>query len=171
MSDENPYAPPEADVEVAETNHNELASRWARLGGAIIDGLVGAVFFWTAIFGFGIWERMSTGLNTYSDNIFISFLWLAIYLLLNGYLLATRGQTIGKVAAGTRIVSIEDGRILPLWKLVMLRIAPFIALGMIPVIGQVIGLLNPLFIFAENRRCLHDHFAGTKVIVATTVAR
>lgn len=34
----------------------------------------------------------------------------------------------------------------------------------IPVIGQYISILNYLFVFRKNRRCLHDLIAGTQVI-------
>ena len=35
---------------------------------------------------------------------------------------------------------------------------------MIPVIGSFLGLLDVLFIFRQDRRCLHDMVAGTEVI-------
>jgi len=167
---ENPYAPPEADVEVPNRQDGELASRGARLGGAIIDGLLAMVLFWGAVFAFGYWDDMSTGVSNASDSFVLVAIWLGIFLLLNGYLLATRGQTIGKVAVGTRIVSVADGKILPLWKIVALRILPFTVVGVIPAVGQLVGFINPLFIFAESRRCLHDYVAGTKVVVANPVA-
>lgn len=167
MADENPYAPPEANIEVPLTEDTELAGRGARLGGAFIDGLILSIVFWGAVFLFGSFDSVLKG-NTSASMIALMFLgWLGIFLVFNGYLLATKGQTIGKLAVGTRIVSSENGRILPLWKLIGLRYVPFYALGYVPIVGPLLGLVNILLIFRQDRRCLHDHVAGTKVIVAT----
>ena len=54
----------------------------------------------------------------------------------------------------------------PLWRLLALRYLPLQAVGQIPILGVVVGLLNPLLIFRADRRCLHDHIAGTKVVLA-----
>lgn len=167
MSADNPYAPPEADVEVANWHENQLASRWARLGGSLIDGLILGAGFWGAIYVFGLMDRaLDEDMAVTAFDAVLLIGWLGLFLVLNGYLLATRGQTIGKVAARTRIVSFEDDRLLPLWKLMVLRYMPFYVLGYIPLIGPILGLINPLFIFKQDRRCLHDHVAGTKVIYA-----
>lgn len=167
MSEENPYAPPEANVEVASLDENELASRWARLGGSLIDGLILAAVFWGAVYVFGFMDRaLDEDMAMTAFDAILLVGWLGLFLLVNGYLLATRGQTIGKIVAGTRIVSYENDRLVPLWKLMVLRYVPFYVLGYIPLIGPVLGLINPLFIFKEDRRCLHDHVAGTKVIYA-----
>jgi hypothetical protein len=37
-------------------------------------------------------------------------------------------------------------------------------LQQIPGINIFAGLLDPLFIFRQDRRCIHDFIAGTKVI-------
>ena len=36
----------------------------------------------------------------------------------------------------------------------------------LPVIGAILGLVNILFIFGPEKRCLHDYIAGTRVIKA-----
>ena len=50
--------------------------------------------------------------------------------------------------------------------LIGLRYLPFWVVGQVWVIGPILSLANPLFIFREDRRCLHDLLAGTKVVVA-----
>lgn len=35
----------------------------------------------------------------------------------------------------------------------------------LPLAGVLFGMADSLMIFRENRRCVHDDFAGTKVIV------
>lgn len=91
----------------------------------------------------------------------------AWYLILNGYLLATRGQSIGKIAAGTKIVDAETGELVPLVPLVLKRWVSIQILTLIPVVGNFVAIADSVMIFRENRRCLHDDFAGTKVIKAT----
>ena len=40
------------------------------------------------------------------------------------------------------------------------------AISIIPVIGSLVGLIDALLIFRDNRRCLHDNIADTMVVVA-----
>jgi hypothetical protein len=47
---------------------------------------------------------------------------------------------------------------------VLLRNWLFMLLQYIPGLGSVSGLVDPLFIFRADRRCIHDFVAGTKVI-------
>jgi hypothetical protein len=37
-------------------------------------------------------------------------------------------------------------------------------IGMIPYVGWIFSLADPLFIFGESRRCLHDMLADTIVV-------
>ena len=39
--------------------------------------------------------------------------------------------------------------------------------GQLPVIGQIVSLINVLFVYRKDKRCVHDHLAGTIVIKAT----
>lgn len=164
MSEENPYAAPESDVTVDEPLN--LASRGARLGGSIVDGLIAIAIIWPTMYFLGYFERAMEGATSIEDEIGLTLFGFVSFLVINGYLLATRGQTVGKLAAGTRIVSVEDNKILPFHKVILLRYLPLWVVAYIPFIGPIIGIVNPLFIFREDRRCLHDHIAGTRVINA-----
>nr|WP_279388160.1 RDD family protein [Vibrio crassostreae] len=57
-----------------------------------------------------------------------------------------------------------DGKQLGLFNIMIKRILPMNIFVYIPVIGQYISILNYLFVFRKNRRCLHDLIAGTQVI-------
>lgn len=166
MSADNPYAPPESDVEMPTTAEAELAGRGARLGGSFIDGLLIGVVYMAVFYALGMFEEMTNAEITLGTSVIFIAMWFAVFLIFNGYLLAVRGQTVGKLAVGTRIVSIEDGSIPPFWKLTLLRYLPFSIIAYIPMIGPLLSFINPLFIFKKDRRCLHDHMAGTKVVVA-----
>lgn len=172
MNAENRYQPPKADVADVAGDVEELASRWARLGGAILDGLILAAIMFPLMFATGYWERtmaaaMSGGNPNFGDQLQMAGLGLVLQLLLNGYLLTKYGQTIGKRIAGTRIVSVADNTVLPLWRVFVMRILPISVGSQVPAVGPVLGLVNVLFIFRSDKRCVHDLIAGTKVIRAT----
>lgn len=169
MSDENPYAPPSADVEVETAMESELAGRWARLGGALIDGIILLVAVFAIMIPMGYWERAMADALTFSDNVTMFVLYMVLYLAINGYTLSTRGQSVGKIIAGTRIVSYSDGRLLPLWKLFVMRYLSVSLLGAVPVIGIILTLINILLIFGNEKRCGHDLIAGTRVVKADSI--
>ena len=163
MNDErSPYASPESDVEVPLEVAIELADRGARLGGAITDLILVMIAFLPVLyFAVVLIEPKSNATTTLvaGISVFLSF------LVVNGYLLATSGQTVAKRILGIQIVSVEDSKPLPLWKLIGLRYLPFFVIAQIPVIAIVVGLANALTIFGKEKRCLHDYLAGTKVVV------
>ena len=168
---DNPYAPPGARVaDVAVDVGQELASRLARLGGSLIDSLfaivtIVPVMYFTGYFA-EAFSAAGVSLGTQLAMVLVS---LVLFMAVNGYLLATSGQTVGKRVAGTQIVSVADGQILPLGKLIGLRSLPISLISLIPVIGSIIPLIDVLLIFRADRRCGHDLIAGTKVVRADAV--
>ena len=88
------------------------------------------------------------------------------YLLVHGYLLVRYGQSVGKKLMKIRIVNHDTGEPPPFWKhfirafgLLLLMILPFQYN-----ILFVLVLLDPLFIFGQSNRCLHDLIAGSSVV-------
>jgi uncharacterized RDD family membrane protein YckC len=88
-----------------------------------------------------------------------------VFLILNGYLLLRRGQTIGKLAMSTKITGM-DGSLPNFTKIYVLRYFVIGAFRQVPLIGGLITLVDALVIFGKDRRCLHDYIAGTQVIGA-----
>ncbi len=86
-------------------------------------------------------------------------------LIYQWVLLSVRGQTIGKRIMGIKIVKM-DGSDAGFVHAVLLRWWAMILIGNIPVVGALVSLADPFLIFAEDRRCIHDHIASTKVILA-----
>jgi uncharacterized RDD family membrane protein YckC len=164
MQDEN-YRPPEADVvRPAAPGQVELASRWRRLFGAILDGVILYMMILPFMFSTGYLERaMDNNMNATEPYLW-STIGFLIYCVVNSYTLHKRGQTLGKMMVATQIVSFQQHALLPLWKILLLRWLPISIISGIPVIGAVAGLINVLFIFTEGNRCVHDHLAGTIVI-------
>ncbi|HYM35178.1 MAG TPA: RDD family protein [Steroidobacteraceae bacterium] len=171
MTQENPYQPPKAEVaDVQSDDEIELASRWARLGAAIIDGLLMSAIILPIIFSTGYWQNAMSGIRPpFATQLGYALIGLVAYLVLNGYLLHSSGQTIGKRVAGTRIVSVDENRVLPLWKIITLRQLPISAVSQIPVVGPLSTIVDMLFVFRGDKRCIHDLIAGTHVIRATSL--
>ncbi|MCB9649578.1 MAG: RDD family protein [Deltaproteobacteria bacterium] len=86
---------------------------------------------------------------------------LAAYFLGQGVLIAQRGQSIGKILLKIRIVDVDSGRIPRFVFGVMLREWAFLLGGMVI---PFLGLVDALFIFSSDQRCLHDYVARTRVV-------
>lgn len=87
------------------------------------------------------------------------------------YLLAARGQTLGKRWMGIRIAKADSGANGGLTANILLRaVAPVLVSGGVQLLskglGGLFGLADILCIFRDDRRCLHDLIAGTVVVKA-----
>ena len=132
----------------------------------IIDGLLSFAGFWVVarLTSFNMFSPdLSRGTPVrLAETLVISF---AIFLLLQGYLLHTRGQTIGKMAMKIRIVR-SDGSRASLLRLAGVRYFANSLLAVIPFVGWIYGLVDALFIFRDSHKCLHDNIADTIVVKA-----
>jgi uncharacterized RDD family membrane protein YckC len=91
--------------------------------------------------------------------------WLVVVLLLgNVILLTVRGQSVGKLLTGIQIVRASDGGRAGFVKAVLLRWFLFAIIESIQFIGPVLTLANIFMIFRQDRRCLHDLVADTRVV-------
>lgn len=74
------------------------------------------------------------------------------------------GRTVGKIALGTRVVRLVDGG-RPTWSEAAMRALVPLALGAIPQVGVVLGLVvYSLALWNPLRQGLHDKAAGTLVV-------
>jgi hypothetical protein len=95
---------------------------------------------------------------------FLGFLGIQIYLLVQ------KGQTIGKRTVGIRIVDYSDGSLLGVGRILGMRgVLPGVIAG-IPYVGWLFALADVLFIFGEERRCIHDYMAQSTVVVGDAAA-
>jgi uncharacterized RDD family membrane protein YckC len=179
MSDPNPYASPSVPTQampgsppggVQGSVDAVLATRWQRFWGSLIDGLVilPPLLIVTIVIVFLLEEgfdetSQSPWQSEFVQSLLGLFVGVSLFLAIHGYLLATRGQTVGKYLLHMQIVS-NDGQLLPLWRLIATRYLPMWLLSLIPGVGGLISLANALAIFRESRKCFHDDIAGTKVI-------
>ena len=142
------------------------ADRVKRLVATVLDGLIFGVTAGMA-FGMGFLSGAGFhwGVGLLSGFGLMSIVWLGM-LVCQCYLLAIRGQTIGKIVMGLRIVRFEDGGNPGFVKAVLLRTFLWAIITAVPVVGTLIGVVGILFIFRDDQRCLHDHLAGTRVVNA-----
>lgn len=162
---QNPYAPPSVDAQgpawaQSFGDAQPLATLGSRLGAHLLDGLL----YFGASLAFGV-PGAAFGDEAIGALACLGMLTLAIY---QWYLLSTTGQSVGKKWVGIRIVKM-DGSPVDFVSAVLLRSWAFYALvfvGTLLFIGSILPLIDALMIFSDERRCLHDHLAGTKVVVA-----
>ncbi|MDP1564161.1 MAG: RDD family protein [Pirellulaceae bacterium] len=169
---QNPYAPPKYVPPTFSHTANgelELASLGQRFAGAFLDGLIMLAIVFPLGFGLGF-ALVLSGMDPEGVQFSVlttvvgAAIGIGVFLALNGYLLASRGQTIGKYVLGTQIQS-DDGQLMPFGSLILKRYVPLWVVSHIPWVGGIVSLVNALVIFRANRKCLHDEIAGTKVVV------
>lgn len=157
-----------APAPVDATPSHRLASRGARLGAVLVDTIINMTILFTGgsilAGGFGALTSILKDGTRMQHAIWVLSAY-ALYLLLHGYLLATRGQTIGKRLCGIRIVR-SDGRHADLKRILLLRWLPLNLLSLVGTVGGLLGLADALFVFRASRQCVHDQIADTIVVYA-----
>lgn len=155
----NPYLPPSTEMGFQAQPDLVLASRSQRLGAVFLDGLVYILCAIPLLFMFVMGEDFMTVLIALSGFIYL------LILATNAYFVIQNAQSIGKKFVGIKVVR-ENGENASFWRIVLHRNLFIIILSMIPFVGWLISLVDPLLIFRENHKCLHDEIASTNVVVA-----
>lgn len=161
---QNPYQAPQAELTAQSAAEPLLASRWTRLGAALIDGLVMSVVTVPVAYFSGTFEAAQQGIEpSLAQQLLSLVVGIAVFLLINGQLLKNHGQTLGKRLLKIAIVTL-DGQVPELGTLLLKRYLVWWLLAYVPIVGMFVVLVNYLFIFRADRRCLHDLLAGTRVV-------
>lgn len=176
----NPYAPPTAGAAFNAPDgryygEQILAERLTRLGAILLDGLLmllavtPGIVVATLAFVSSAASRHARRPTFEPGDFAVAGLLAAVLMLpLYGYqwyLISKTGQTLGKRWTGIKIVKL-DGLPVDFVSGVIMRNWIVGLMGAIPYVGSCVGLVDALMIFGDERRCLHDLIAGTKVIVA-----
>ncbi|HEX5049165.1 MAG TPA: RDD family protein [Gammaproteobacteria bacterium] len=172
MSTANPYAPPRGAVrDVRDPDDTgALAGRGARLGAAILDAIIGGCLIYGPLLIVLI-IGAAMGSDWQNDQAAAATIFAAggIGMLIGGIvwavitwrLVSRNGQTIAKKMLNIKVVR-RDGSPASLGRIFWLRNVVNGLLGIIP----LYGLIDILFIFADDRQCLHDKLADTMVVEA-----
>ena len=134
---------------------DDPADRSQRLLAAFVDACPLVLVFSVVTYA---QRHRSLGLTILAIVLFVGLSFAQFWLL------TTRGQTLGKIALGLRIVRTKDGRNGGFVTNVLLRVGAGALIGMIPYLGALYTVTDLLFIFRDDRRCLHDLIAGTRVV-------
>ncbi|HEY5284835.1 MAG TPA: RDD family protein [Polyangia bacterium] len=182
------YSPPGSDVNagVRVGGHEaEPAARGTRLTAATLDGLLISVPL-LPLLAAGIYYGVRTQLaaaragmdEDFSKVAFIGTSELTVLLggaaaigflgavgiaIYQWMLISRTGQSLGKKWTGIRIEKIDGSRVTFGTGVVLRNWVPKV-MGAVPYLGMLFHLIDCLFIFREDQRCLHDHIAGTRVV-------
>lgn len=163
----NVFETPESDLTPETlTNQPELGSRWARLGAAIIDAIVIMLIVIPIQYFLGAFDNLDAEVGMFDNigyNLLMGLLGVLIYLIINGNLLLSQGQTVGKKLVGTQIVNDSTFQMANKGEIIK-RYGTYFGCNLVPVIGGLLSLINILFIFGSTKQCLHDKVGGTVVI-------
>lgn len=160
----------------------ELAGVGARTGAALFNA---CIYFFSILPGAmlmsrGLLERnpqLAKGgiprledidLTGAAESIIWAWAGFSAVLLLQALLIALRGQNLGKLLVGARVVRADTGAPAGFVRGVLLRFALPVTLVIVLngffLFGFIFLLIDYGFMFREDRRCLHDLMAGTKVV-------
>jgi uncharacterized RDD family membrane protein YckC len=144
------------DLRSGTTSPIQLASAGRRLMGMFVDGLVFMPVYvvGTFVMASAIGGRPPPGL--FSAPL---FLYAIVWVLYEALMLQNfGGQTLGKKAAGTKVVNADGSELLPgqTWKRAVSR--------QLMSVTYVLGIVDSLMVFSDRRRTLHDRFSNTLVV-------
>ena len=142
-----------------------LAGRGRRIVATVVDFVLVPLVAILIMLMTGVLEHAQDWTENAMPYTRMLGLGLVSYVLLNGWLLATRGQTAGKAIMGIAIVSTATGEKVSLWKLSLIRFWFFPALYLLfSPYTAIVPLVDQIFIFGKRRRCLHDLLCGSSVV-------
>ena len=145
--------------------------RVQRLAATGLDWSLITVVTLLVILATGVLEHAEDYTNIQQSMVNAALCGMPAYLILNGWLLWTRGQTAGKAAMSLMIVDHQTGNRASFRKLLFVRaLIPVvvIAVGLVFSLLWLLVLVDFVFIFRKDQRCLHDWVAGTRVVKRVT---
>lgn len=156
----------------------ELSGWWRRVGAEIIDAIIIMVISMVFVVPFVTLAVTQAALTEGPDSAFstldigLNFLSLAVGAVYYcAIMVSTNGRTIGKMAAGIRVVR-EDGEAVDVWfafkRQTLVITLLFNTLGLL--LLWIPGLLNYLWpLWDEKNQALHDKIVHSRVVMADAV--
>jgi uncharacterized RDD family membrane protein YckC len=126
------------------------------LVGGVVDGTADA----SSLDTMSVLRAMVTGPGT-----IISVLALIAWCIITAWFVAANGQSIGKRLVGIKVVR-TDGSRASFARIFLLRNVINGLPNLLPYVGWLYQLVDPLLIYQESRQCLHDKIADTIVVRA-----
>jgi uncharacterized RDD family membrane protein YckC len=179
------YSPPGSDVNAGVlpggAQGAALAERGTRLAAATLDGLLITVPL-LPLLAVGIYLAARAQVDFARAGVDETFapasqllVWLeiagalglfgALGIAIYQWILISRtGQSLGKKWTGIRIEMLNGERVTFGTGVALRNWVPKV-IGAVPYLGMIFHLIDCLYIFREDRRCVHDHIAGTRVVL------
>jgi uncharacterized RDD family membrane protein YckC len=159
---------------------SQLGGLGARFGAAFVDGFLRfacqvptslAIYkYVVAHMDPGSRPDMMTMMTTVREAMATApspYPYLAALAVLQGFLIASRSQSVGKILFNLRIVRAADGGKAGFLHAFLIRSGIMTVFEYTPILNILylpFWLVDCCFIFRADRRCLHDLMAGTKVV-------
>jgi uncharacterized RDD family membrane protein YckC len=159
-----------------------LAERGARLLAASIDELIvlgaclpvliGPVRLISAMVATSLTGELVDTSNVSSDivnamlqgpGIIVTVIALLAWCVITAWLVSANGQSIGKRLVKIKVVR-TDGSPASFGRIFLLRNVVSSLPCLLPYLGLIYLLADPLLIYQDSRRCIHDLIADTKVV-------
>ena len=164
---DNPYQSPAAAPtplhRPLHASHATLASRSTRFFGALLDGIMmlaggipGGILFLATL--------ENDDATTMAGAVAMGAGVIAVAIV-NWVMITQRGQSIAKRILGMRIIVRDTGELPGFLRGVLLRVWLPAAINQA---CNLFSLVDALWIFGDERRCLHDLIAGTIVVEVTS---
>jgi len=166
-TEENPFQAPSASGCAGDPfamGTFELATRGQRFLGKLIDNMI---MFAAVVVVVGIGAFL---IGMGDEDVFVLVVQALAGLVslavsaVQWVLIVQRGQTVGKIVMGTRIIVGNDPGLPGFVAGVAHRSWVPGLIAMVPCVGPIFGLVDALWIFGEEKRCLHDLIANTRVV-------
>ena len=164
----NPYAAPaETSVydfgQASDAHAPRLATINQRFAAHFVDVLV----FVLPSFAIGVGFGPDAFFSEQGATRFLAYVGLAALVpaLLQWFLIANYGQTVGKRVFKTKIVRV-DGSPPDFFHGVVLRSWLGCLPALVPIVGYAYVVVDSLYVFRRDRRTLRDRIAGTRVVRA-----
>lgn len=165
-AESNPYAGPQTRSPTAFDHlisQYSLASPAARLAGAFVDWVFFIVCSLPGLLITGFVDKFDAQLADVlgSMSMFVCMLGGQI---LQWYLISTRGQSLGKLLLGIRIVTVSGSAPGFIYGVLLRQWVFGVIVPCYPLAG-IVMIVDALMVFSERRQCLHDLVASTYVVV------
>ena len=154
----------ELEINPTEAEPLTKSSRIDRLLASIIDAILMTLVTLPVMYLSGGFDGLMDGVqHSWLYSIFLGVVSIVVFIAINISSLKKSGQTLGKKAIGIKVVT-SDGGLPSLSNHFLKRYAMYFLPGYVPLGGQLVSLINVLFIFGKEKRCIHDYVADTVVV-------
>jgi uncharacterized RDD family membrane protein YckC len=160
MHGHNPYAAPRAPPADPHAHWDPFfpAERSQRLIASVVDWFIVCLALPPGVIA-GIAVGDEPGIV--AGFVVGAFCWLCIEIV-QWSMIASRGQSIGKRVMGIRVIRISGQPVDFVYGVLLREWLPMLITGAV----GAFSFVDVLFIFRDDRRCLHDWIAQTRVVRA-----